>query len=158
MKLRVNTLWRVPVFCIVSSWISYYITVYLGGLFFTVKTVGVDGVMEVSADPLRSAIFNGLLFLAVLLVGGLWAFRAMTRAEIAVSAGIISAAYLAVVLAQLFSVSFPLTLSVKLAAFQNWTGILASFFMKLTDHFDLSVLLASFAPFLFVPFGRKSVE
>ena len=68
MKLRFNTLWRVPVFCIVFSWISYYLTFYIGGFFFTAKTVGAGGITQVSADPLRSAIFNGLLFLIVLLL------------------------------------------------------------------------------------------
>lgn len=158
MKLRVNTLWRVPVFCIVFSWISYYLTVYMGGFFFTVTTVGTDGITKVSADSLRSAIFNGFLFLTVLLLGGLWAFRSMTRTEIAVSAASISFLYLAVVLAQLYVPSFPLALSIRLASFQNWTGILGSFFLKMTDHFQLSVLLSSFAPFLFVPFGKKSIE
>lgn len=31
MKLRLATLWRVPVFCIVFSWICYYLTVYNDG-------------------------------------------------------------------------------------------------------------------------------
>ena len=62
MKLRFNTLWRVPVFCIVFSWISYYLTIYIGGFFFTVKTIGADGITELSVDSVRSAIFNGLLF------------------------------------------------------------------------------------------------
>ena len=56
MKLRLNTLWRVPVFCFVFSWISYYLTIYIGGFFFTVKTIGADGITELSADPVRSAI------------------------------------------------------------------------------------------------------
>lgn len=158
MKLRFNTLWRVPVFCIVFSWISYYLTVYIGGFFFTVNTVGADGITQLSADPLRSAIFNGFLFLIVLLLGGLWAFRSMTKAEIGVSAAIASALYLAIELAQLYIPSFPLSLSVKLAMVQNWTGTLSSILIKLTNNFQLSVLLSNLAPFLFVPFGKKSIE
>ena len=158
MKLRFNTLWRVPVFCIVFSWISYYITVYIGGFFFTVKTVGADGITQLSADPLRSAIFNGLLFLIVLLLGGLWAFRSMTKAEIGVSAAIASVIYLALALAQLYIPNFPLSLSVNLAMIQNWTGTLSSFLIKLTNNFQLSVLLSNLAPFLFVPFGKNFVE
>lgn len=158
MNLRVNTLWRVPAFCLVFSWISYYLTAYIGGFFFAVKTVGANGITEVSIDPLRSAIFDGFLFLAVLLLGGLWAFRSMTRTEITVSAAIISLLYLGVVLAQLYIPDFPMAHSIKLASFQNWTGTLASLLLKLTDHFQFSVLLSSLAPFLFVPFGRKSKE
>ena len=158
VKLRFNALWRVPVFCIFFSWISYYLTVYIGGFFFTVKTIGADGMTELSIDPVRSAIFNGLLFIIVLLLGGLWAFRSMTKAEIGVSAAIASAVYLVVVLAQLYIPSFPLSLSLKLAMIQNWTGTLSSLLIKLTNNFQLSVLLSNLAPFLFVPFGKKSIE
>lgn len=158
MKLRFNTLWRVPVFCIVFSWICYYLTVYIGGFFFAVKTVGADGITELSVDPLRSAIFNGSLFLIVLLLGGLWAFRSMTKTEITVSAAIISVIYFSIVVAQLYIPNFPIALSVKLAIFQKWTGTLSSFLIKLTNNFQISVLLSNLAPFLFVPFGKKSIQ
>ncbi len=130
----------------------------IGRFFFIVKTVGADGVSEVSADPLRSAIFNGGLFLMILLLGGLWAFRTMARAEIAVSAAIISAIYLFLTLMQLYLPNFPVSISVELATFQNWIGILASSLYKITGRFNLSVLSANFAPFLFVPFGRKTIH
>lgn len=158
MKIRFNTLWRVPIFCTVASWVSFYLTVYLGRYFFVVKTVGADGVTEVSADPLRSAIFNGVLFLTVLLLGGLWAFQSMTKVEIAVSSAILSAIYLALILMQLYLSNIPVSLSVKLAAFQNWSGILSSFLLRLTNHLNFSLLLSTLAPFLFVPFGKKSVR
>ena len=155
MKVRIQTLWKVPVYCAVASWISFYLTVYLGGFFFTVKTVGADGVIQVSVDPIRSIVFNAALFLIVLLVGGLWAFRSMSKAEIAVSSTIASTIYLLIVLAQLFISSFPLSLSVTLAYIQNWTSTVSSFLLKLTDNLTVSVILSSFAPMLFIPFGRK---
>lgn len=156
MKIRIQTLWKVPVFCMVASWISFYLTVYIGGFFFTVKTVDADGVTQVSADPVRSAIFHTALFLIVLLVGGLWVFRSMSKAEVTVSAGIASGIYLLIVLAQLYISNFPLSMSVTLAYIQNWTGTLSSFLLKLTDNLALSVILSSFAPLLFIPFGRKT--
>ena len=52
----------------------------------------------------------------------------MTKTEIAFSAAIISIIYRAVTLMQLYIMSFPLALSVKLAIIQNWTGTLSSFF------------------------------
>lgn len=155
MKIRIKTLWKVPVFCAVAGWVSFYLTVYLGGLFFTVKTVVADGSTQVSADPVRSAIFHAVLFLIVLLVGGLWAFRSMTKAEIAVSAGIASAAYLIIDLAQLFWSGFPVGISMMLAYFQSWPGILASFLVKITDNITLACVLSSFAPLLFILFGEK---
>ena len=156
MKVRIQTLWKVPVYCAVASWISFYLTVYLGGFFFTVKTVGADGVIQVSADPIRSIVFNAALFLIVLLVGGLWAFRSMSKAEIAVSSTIASTIYLLIVLAQLFISSFPLSLSVTLAYIRNWISIVSSLILKLTDNLTASVILSSFAPLLFIPFGRKT--
>ena len=158
MKLRIHTLWRVPVYCLVSSWFSYYVTVYIGGSIFTVQTIMEDGSIALSADPVRSAVFHGCLFAAVLFLGGFWAFRSMTKTEIAVSSAIISLVFLAITLAQLYAPGFPLELSIKLAVFQNWTGAAASFFQELIGHFQFSVLLANFAPFLFVPFGRKTIS
>lgn len=156
MKIRVQTLWKVPVYCMFASWLSFYITVYLGGRFFTVRTVGADGVTQLSVDPVRSLVFELVLFLLVLLVGGLWAFRSMEKAELAVSSAIASGIYLLLVLAQLHVPNFPLSLSVTLAYIQNWTGTLASFILKLTSNLKLSVILSSFAPLLFIPFGRKN--
>ncbi len=158
MHIRLHTLWRVPVYCLISSYVSFYVTAYLGGAFFVVRTVGADGVTNVSADPVRSAIFDAALFLIVLALGGLWAFRTMTRAEIAASAGIISAVYLIVVVLQLTLPSFPLSLSVQLAKFFNWTGTVSSWLLRLTDHLAFSTIAACFAPLLFIPFGRKTVQ
>lgn len=156
MKMRFNTLWRVPVFCIVSSIISFYLTVYIGGFFFVVQTVGADGTISVSADPVRSAVFHGVIFVAILLLGGLWAFRGMTKGEITVSAAIISAVYLAIVLAQLCLPSLMASVSLELAVIQNWPAIAASLLIKLTGNFELSCLVSAFAPLLFIPFGKKT--
>ena len=153
MKLRPGTLWRVPVFCIIASWLSYYITIY-GGFLYVVRTTGADGAVEVSVDPLRSTLFQGVLFLAILLLGGLWAFRSMTKLEIAASAALISAVYLVGLLLQLYLPGFPPALSVWLAPFQNWKGILSSLLLRFMN-FHLALAASAFAPFLFVPFGRR---
>ena len=156
MKLRPRTLWRVPVFCIIASWLSYYITIY-GGFLYVVRTTGADGAVEVSVDPLRSTLFQGVLFLAILLLGGLWAFRSMTKLEIAASAALISALYLVVILLQLYLPGFPPALSVWLAPFQNWKGILSSLLLRFIN-FHLALAASAFAPFLFVPFGRRQKD
>lgn len=155
MKIRLKTLWRVPVFCMAASWVSFWATAYLGGFFFVTQTTNADGIIEASADPARSLIFSGVLFLIALLVGGLWCFRSMTKAEIAVSAAIISVIYLSVVLLQLLWIGFPVQLSLKLSYFQAFTSFLASCLFKMTSLFEFSVITACFAPFLFIPFGKK---
>lgn len=157
MKVRIQTLWKVPVFCMVASWISFSITAYLGGFFFGVKTVDADGVTIVSTDPVRSVIFHTVIFLIIVLIGGLWAFRSMTKKEIAVSAGIMSSIYLLIILAQSLFPNFPLELSVTLAYIQNWKGMISQFLMKLTDNIMISEILSSFGPLLFISFGRKEI-
>ena len=156
MKVRVKSLWKVPVFCAFASWIGFYVTVYVGRLFFIVKTVGADGITQVSVDPVRSAIFNAVLFISILLVGGLWAFRSMTKSEVIISSAIASFIYLLIVFAELFVADFPVSLGVSFAYIQTWTGIFSSFLTKLTDNFNLSVVISSFTPLLFVMFGRKA--
>ena len=153
-----HTLWRVPLYCAVAGWVGYYISVYLGGFFFTVQTMGADGIIQLSADPVRSAVFHGVLFLATLLIGGLLVFRSMTRREIALSAAITAAIYLTIVLAQLYLPDFPLSLSFSLAKVQNWTGTISSLFRTLTGNLSLSVILASFSPLLFIPFGQRATD
>ena len=156
MHVRVNTLWRVPVFYLCASWISFYLTVYLGFLYL-LKTTGADGVTEVSVDPIHSAIFNLVLLLAVLLLGGLWAFRGMTKLEIFLSAAILVAVYVIINLLEMFF-DVPVSLSFTLAKFQNLNGIISSFLLRFTDQLELSVLISDLTPFLFIPFGKRSVR
>lgn len=156
MKIRARTLWRVPVFCLLASLVTYWLTIY-GGVFYIQRTVGADGTVQLSTDPLRTALFSGVLFLAVLLVGGLWAFRSMSRREIALSAALLIAPMLAVVIAQLALPSFPVEVSLFLSRFYEWTGSLAYLLMRLSLPLPAATVAAQFAPLLFVPFGRREV-
>lgn len=155
MKIRIRTLWKVPVFCMAASVVCFYLTAYLGRFFFVVKTVGEDGSIQAAADPMRSAIFQSVLFLIVLFVGGFWIVRSMTKAEAAVSAGITSGIYLLIVCAELILPDFPPSLSVLLAYIQEWKSILSAILMRLTDSLALAAIASSFAPLLFIPFGRS---
>ena len=156
MNVRLNTLWRVPVFYLCASWISFYLTVYLGS-FYLVKTTGADGVTEVSIDPIRSAILDLVLLLAVLLLGGLWACRGMTKMEIFLSAAILVAVYVIINLLEIFF-DVPVSLSLTLAKFQNINGMISSFLFRLTDQLELSVLISDLTPFLFLLFGKRSTR
>ena len=153
--MRVCTLWRVPVFCLFASLLSYWLTVFAGPLFYVNRVANADGSIEVSVDPLRGTLFKIVLFLLVLLLGGLWAFRSMTRREIACSAALLILPMLAVVLAQLWVPSFPLKVSVFLSPFYNWSGSLSSLLMRCSLPLPAATIIAQFAPLLFVPFGRR---
>ena len=156
MKLQVKTLWKIPVYCVVASWISFYITVYLGQFFFVVKEIGADGVIQASVDPVRSAIFNGVLFLTILLIGGFGVFRNMTKKEIIVSSAIASVIYLLIALGQLMIKNFPFSLF--FAYIQNWISVANSFIYNLTDNLAVSAILSSFSPLLFILFGRNNTK
>lgn len=156
MKIQAKNLWKVPVYCAVASWISFYITAYLGQFYFVVKEIGTDGVIDVSADPVRTAIFNGVLFLLILLTGGFWAFRNMSKQEIIASSTIASAIYLLIVLCELMIKGGPLSLI--LIYIQNWISIPNSFIYSMTDNVAISTIISSFSPLLFILFGKKRTE
>ena len=155
MNIRLKTLWRVPVFCLAAGWAAFYITIYMNW-FYVVKTTGPDGVIDASIDPIRSTLLDVGLFVLVLLIGGLWLFRSMTKAEIAVSAAILAAFYLTITILELVLPSFPTALSLMLAEFFDWTSAIYSLLYQITHQLELSIILSCFAPFLFVPFGRKA--
>ena len=154
MPTRPKTLLRVPVYLLATGLLSWYITIYLGGFFFTVQTPMPDGSISLSSDPVRTLIFHGLLFAAIL-VGGWFFFRDIPKKELAISAAIASIVSLAVVLAQMFLPNFPLSLCVRLAKYQNWSAFPSDLIYRLTGNMNLSVILSNFVPFLFIPFGKK---
>lgn len=153
-----KNLWRVPVLCLVGSWIGYYLTVYLGHFFFLVKTMGEDGIPEISADPVRSSISSLVLFFLILVAGGLFVLRGMTRKEIALSAAIMSGIYLILTVVQ---INFHLYLhdvnwNAFLSIFQTWPNILTKILSQVTGKVTIFfTLLCCFSPFLFVIFGKS---
>lgn len=157
MRIRKHTLWRVPVYCMVSGWISFYLTAYIGGFFFTNKTI-IDGTTHLSVDPIRSLIFHGVLFAAILLLGGLFFFRNMTKQELALSAAIASALYLIITLGQIFVPELLRPITMSLAKIQNWDAFVSSLLMQVTSKVNLSALLSNLTPFLFVLFGKKKAH
>ena len=86
MKKFLRSWWKIPAYCAAAGIVTFWLTVMIGGRFVAVTGVGADGIPTISVDPLRSAVFNGVLFIAVLLLGGLWFLKGM-RFPILVSAG-----------------------------------------------------------------------
>lgn len=154
MKIRGNTLWRVPVFCILASVVCYYLTIYLGGMFYAVKTVDADGTIQASIDSFRAMIFELVLFVAALLAGGFLVVRSMNRAEIAVSAAI--AVVLCLVLRGVSYVAsqFVPVAVVWLLPLLEWSGELNTVLVRLIRHSGATYGISLFAPFLLVFFGK----
>ncbi len=153
-----KNLWRVPVLCLAGSWVGFYLTVYLGQFFFVVKTVREDGNMIVSADPVRSLIFSLVLFFLILVIGGLFLLRGMTKKEIALSAAIISGVYLILTVVQInFQLYFGnINGNALLSIFQTWPNTLTKILCQITGNATiLFTFLCCFSPFLFVFFGKR---
>lgn len=153
-----KNLWRVPVLCLAGSWVGFYLTVYLGRFFFVVKTMGEDGNMIVSADPVRSLIFSLVLFFLILVIGGLFLLRSMTKKEIALSAAIISGVYLILTVVQInFQLYFGnINGNALLSIFQTWPNTLTKILCQITGNATiLFTFLCCFSPFLFVFFGKS---
>lgn len=98
-----------------------------------------------------------LLFVLVLLAGGLLVFRSMTRREIAASAALFAGIDLVLCLLQLLAPDLLSPLLVPVALIQNWTAVPTSALYHLTGHLPVSALAACLAPFLFGSL-RKTVR
>lgn len=154
MKIRGNTLWRVPVFCILASVVCYYLTIYLGGMFYAVKTADADGTIQASIDPFRAMIFELVLFVAALLAGGFLVVRSMNRAEVAVSATIAVVLCLALRGVIYVASQFAPVAVVWLLPLLEWSGELYTVLVRLIRHSGATYGISLFAPFLLVFFGK----
>ena len=76
--------WKVPVYCIVASWISFKLKVRIGSSFAVSKLS--DG--TVSIDDTRWMIMSGVIFLVTLIIGGLLFYRRMKKHEVFCSASV----------------------------------------------------------------------
>ena len=133
-------------FVILSGFATAAVTMTLGPRLFAPRAGGVGQVPQLTAGPICPGMFRGLLFWAVLCLGGLWLVRKMTYWEIAASAGIFSLLYLALLWA------FPESL-LKSMAF-DWAYSFSVLVGRFVSDPMAATLLGAAAPFLFVPFGR----
>lgn len=72
-----KTWWKVPLYCIVASWVSFQLETILGR--WTLVTLP-DG--SLTTDFTRWRIMEAVLLAAIVCVGGFLFFRRMTRKEI----------------------------------------------------------------------------
>lgn len=154
MKIRIQTLWKLPVYYFIASWLSFY-AIVLAGPLFTIMTPDEAGGYVVSVDPMRSFLVNAVIFAAVFLIGGRWLCRSMTRLEVAVSAGLLSVAFLVLTICEL---TVPGWFSpIVLIYLETVNGIVASALFQLTDQLAPAALMSAFTPMLFVLFGKKTI-
>ena len=156
MKKVLRSWWRVPVYCMAAGIATFWATVLIGGRFYVVEGIGADGIPTVSADPVRSAIFNGILFTAVLLLGGLHFLKGMSKREIAVSAAAATLIYLLLVAFQVFLPAVAGQFVMQITHLQNWIAIPGALLSQLTRDVRFGIWLTNFTPFLFLFFGKRN--
>ncbi len=142
--------WKVPLYCLIASWICFQLEVRLL-LRFAIVTLP-DG--SISSDSTRSLIVFALVFMAVLLIGGLAFFRKISRRELLVSA-LVMVVLNAVV--TLIAYKAQGMFALYWSEFTEWSIFIPQLLYKLGMEPDnlLAGVLSWLAPLLFVPFGKK---
>lgn len=155
MSIRKNTLFTVPLYCIAAGFISFYLIVYGVGRFAIVTLP--DGTF--ASDENKVLLIYGLLLAATLAIGPLL-FRRLTKKEIAVSATVMAAFQLILILLQtIVSPTGRLALTFSyLSRPGEWASFIPLALYRLTGRDLLSAIPGALAPYIFVLFGKKRLD
>lgn len=149
-----TTWYKVPLYCIVSSIIVWYLTVWILGR-FTLVTLP-DGTITV--DSTRSLILYGFTFLVVVCVGGLAFFRKLTKMEIFFSASIWVVCQLGILLVEWIiggSQGVSGIIFLWLAKIFEWSNLINQVLFSITDNLWFASIVQAFAPYIFLLFGKR---
>lgn len=161
MSVRKSVLWKVPVYCIVASFVSFYLRTYLTGWFAFVRLP--DG--SLTNDPMRTLVVYGVVFVVGVLFG--WPFlRSMTKKEIFLSASIVAlcqlvieAVFLALTKGPAATGGHPWYLWYLPVAFE-WSSFFSQLAYKITESNSwwVGILIKILEPYIFVVYGKDSVD
>lgn len=148
--------WKVPLYCLLASWLGLLAESILAGA-FALETLP-NGAYTI--NPTRWTILSCILFLAVLLLGGIRYFRKMNRKEIFLSASVMVGVNLVVGI--LITYVLPIGMwSFLWSACTEWTAAISEIFGEASarPEFSLQRLISDvlrwLAPYLFVLFGKS---
>lgn len=154
MNIRIRTLWRIPMYCIVSGLIANRLVLSMDPFTMPVQP---DGSTKIALNHML--ILYGVIFAVTLLIGWLL-FHRMTRREIFWSAAILAMPSMLIVLLCQVIHPTPAPLSIVFVCVVQtweWSGFLSVFGSWLGGM--SSTFPRTLAPFLFVFFGiNDSVE
>ncbi len=141
-------LWKVPLYCLIASWVYWHVEIHLLARFAVIK--GPDG--SLSSNTAASMMIAGILFLAVIAVGGLVFFRRITRRALFCSATVMLAlnAVFGTIAVQMNSPFW--------AKFSEWSRIVERLFYYLPLHPWIGTVAAWCAPYLFLLFGTQPTK
>jgi hypothetical protein len=144
--------WKVPLYCIAASRISFRLKVRIGAAFAISRLP--DG--TVSIDNTRWMVMSGVVFVVFLLLGGLL-FRKMSRQEVFYSASVMVVFN---VIGGLISYFFQRTaLGSSFAVFYSelheWSGFVSQFVYDIGLNQWIGAVIVWAVPYLFVFFGKR---
>ena len=147
--------WKVPLYCIVASWICFQLEVRLLGRWAIITLP--DG--TITSDNTRWMIMSAFVFLAVVSIGGFLFFRKMTHKEIFCSASVLVA--LNIVLG-IFTYATQHTFAfftILWSELTEWDSVFSQILLQLNLNEWLSaVIIWVLPPYIFLLFGKKEVH
>lgn len=149
-----KTWWRVPLYCMIASWICWQINIHLVSRIASV--ILPDG--TISADYTIYMIFSGVLFFTTIAVGIIYFFREMTRKELFCSASVL------VVLNIVFGlISYKYKMQGMLTFYWSVLSTWSSFVSELLIAIGLNIWIITIIswvlpPYLFMFFGKRNSE
>ena len=155
LKKYKNSIWRVPLVAVIAGFL--YTPIYI-------RIVIQFGVIEPGVIDSRVSLMTSLgILAAVLILGGMLLLRGLSKKEIFISAFVLSAYGILLLLVQslLGAVTGPgAIVFMYLWKPLEWTGFFVDFSFYLRERFGFSLPLIGWlrclVPFLFVLFGHKT--
>lgn len=146
--------WKVPLYCIVASWIAFELEVRFLGRWALITLP--DG--TITSDNTRWMVMSAVVFLAVVLIGGFLFFRKMTRKEIFYSSSVLVVLNLVLgILTYLTQKTFPL-LAMLWSELGEGDSVFSQIFVQLGLNEWLSAIMVwVLPPYIFVLFGKKTL-
>lgn len=145
--------WKVPLYCIASSWICFQLEISLLGKWAIVTLP--DGSIE--SDPTRWMILSAILFLAAVCVGGFLFFRKMTRKEIFFSASILVALNIVLGIFTYLTQRTFMSFTLLWSELTEWDRVLSQILFQLGLNVWLSAAIVwVFPPYIFLLFGKRN--
>lgn len=156
MKIRKNTLWRVPLFCLVAGVIAFYVVVFFLSRLAIVRLS--DG--TITLDNTKILIIYGAILIVSLIVGRAF-FRNITRKEVFFSASIVVVIGLIIIFTQLASgvtTGSGAVFFMYAARIFEWSGFIPQLLYRVNGSIWLGAFVNCLTPYVFIPFGKKEQE
>jgi hypothetical protein len=147
--------WKVPLYCVVASWICFQLEVRLLGRWAIITLP--DG--SISSDNTRWMIMSAVLFLAIVCIGGFLFFPKMTRKEIFCSASVLVALNIVLGIFTYITQHIFTYFSLLWSELTEWDSILSQILSQLGLNEWLSaVIIWVLPPYVFLLFGKKEIH